>query len=1743
MAAPTAMAQPLPTGGTVTHGDAAITNAGSNLLVTQSSHNAIVSWQSFSVGGGVKVHFENGNGATLNRVTGNLPSIIDGSLTATGSLYLINPAGVAVGAGGMVRTGGSFVASTHDASDADFLNGGGLTLKGASQAAVVNNGYIVSRSGDVVLTARRVENAGTLEAANGSVGLLSGYEVLLRDLSLADGKFAVQVGGSDTEAFNTGAISAAGIELRANGGSVQALAGNTQAIIKATGVENIGGRLFLTAGSDGAVKATQTLAARSTDAEGAGGEVHIRGGKVNLGGVIDVAGSGGSGGVITATAGGGSLSLLSSARLDATGDTGGLVLLGGDYMGGEDPVTRYLDVPMERAGTASIAEGATITADGWTGDGGDVVVWSDGLTTIKGQITARGGAGGDGGTIETSGRTVDFIGATINASAKNGRAGLWLVDPVDLVIGKAAAETAQSMLNGGTNATFATRDSSAGGPNGYVTSTGPGDITVSAPITWSSGATLTLDSYRSVVINAPITITGAGGLSLLTNQGGGAGGSIYFGGGVQYTGSGGSLMINKQAYTLLYSMAELQGINTDTLLSDRYALARSLDAAGVASWQPLGVRGAGILNAGNGFSGDFTGLGNTISNLAIDTGSNGWTGLFGWSSGSITDLGLIGGSVTGGSRVGGLVGVQNGGEIARSYVTGTVTGSGTRVGGLVGVQIGGAIKQAYATGAVQGDSAIGGLVGHQDGTAITQSYATGTVTGGGINIGGLVGLQDGGSIEQAYATGAVTGGSDVGGLVGWRNGGAITDSYFDSYSTGQGASNGVGNIANAPNIIAVTSDPTQSGAINYAYNQSAYAGLTFTSEVRGLGWFMLDGQTRPFGAWEYSQNVINSHQLQLVNMNLGASYQLGRSLDLAGAFGRTGAASALAADSAGMWNRGFVPLGTDGVGGLLGGNGFAGTFTGGGHTISNLIVDTGNAGYAGLFGWSSGAIDDIGLIGGWVKGGDYTGGLVGYQAAGDVARAYATGAVTGEQSVGGLVGLQSGDITQSYAKGAVKGAAGIGGLVGTQWGAVTQSYATGAVTGSGEFAGGLVGLQSGDITQAYATGAVKGVLYVGGLVGRQEAGDITQTYATGAVTGNGTNAGGLVGWQNGGSIVSSYFDRDTTGVNESDAVGNINHSLGVTAVTSDPTRAGAANYAYKKSAYAGFDWTVWAPPSAAAGADPAYHPELFGVSGVVGVDYGDWTITYGEAIPAFGAPSTFYGLGYFNTLIASPGAGSVDSANAGIHQILGTGGAASFTPGGSSRIVGVGVLTVTPAQLTITAGNAAKFYGEEAILSDFTAVGLKNNETIGSVTLNSAGAGAGANAADTPYAITASNASGSGFDAANYVITYVDGGLTVLRRPITVTADDLSRIYGDANPVLTWTVGGMGLVNGDALSGHLSTLADRASNVGRYDINQGTLAASSNYALTFNVGALSIGQRAITVTADDLSRIYGDANPVLTWTVGGMGLVNGDSLSGALATAADSASNVGRYDIDRGTLGVSSNYALTFNVGALSIGQRAIAVAADDLSRIYGDANPALTWTVGGMGLVNGDALSGALATVANAASNVGRYDINQGTLAASPNYALTFNAGALNIGQRALTVTADDLSRLLGQPDPVLTWTITGGGLASFDTIDTVFSGTLMRAPGEAIGDYAIGQGSLAATDNYRLSVLDGMLTIAPSDMTQSRLLERPASGQTSFVATSGEEGDASDKCTEGVLGPLCAASVNPINRKLGSNISWSAQ
>ena len=225
--------------------------------------------------------------------------------------------------------------------------------------------------------------------------------------------------------------------------------------------------------------------------------------------------------------------------------------------------------------------------------------------------------------------------------------------------------------------------------------------------------------------------------------------------------------------------------------------------------------------------------------------------------------------------------------------------------------------------------------------------------------------------------------------------------------------------------------------------------------------------------------------VQAINSGVTADYALATSLDATGVSG-------------------WIPIGTDGAGNILGLAGFGGVFAGLGHAISNLTVDIGSNNYAGLFGYSSGAIRDIGLIVGSVNGSAFVGALAGANT-GTITDAYATGAVSGGSSVGGLVGdsVIGSTITDAYATGAVSGSGSVGGLVGYLGGAITDAYATGAVSGSSSDVGGLVG--------AIASG-----------------GTVTDAYATGAVSGS-SNVGGLVGLNNGGSITDGYYDAGTTG--------------------------------------------------------------------------------------------------------------------------------------------------------------------------------------------------------------------------------------------------------------------------------------------------------------------------------------------------------------------------------------------------------------------------------------------------------------------------------------------------------------------------------------------------------------------------------------------------------------------------------------
>ena len=125
-AAPALAQSSLPQGGSVVNGSATIGESGSEMTITQTTKGAIIDWGSFSIGSGYGVTFDQqfgDNSVTLNRVVGSgyglSASVIDGSLTANGNVFLINPAGITFGNGATINVGG-LLASTLWMNAGDF---------------------------------------------------------------------------------------------------------------------------------------------------------------------------------------------------------------------------------------------------------------------------------------------------------------------------------------------------------------------------------------------------------------------------------------------------------------------------------------------------------------------------------------------------------------------------------------------------------------------------------------------------------------------------------------------------------------------------------------------------------------------------------------------------------------------------------------------------------------------------------------------------------------------------------------------------------------------------------------------------------------------------------------------------------------------------------------------------------------------------------------------------------------------------------------------------------------------------------------------------------------------------------------------------------------------------------------------------------------------------------------------------------------------------------------------------------------------------------------------------------------------------------------------------------------------------------------------------------------------------------------------------------------------------------------
>jgi filamentous hemagglutinin family protein len=199
-------ASSVPTGGNFVAGSGSILASANALTINQSSARGVINWNNFSIGANGLVNFNNGSGATLNRVTGGNMTTILGQLLATGSVYILNPHGVLIGSSGTIKTTGDFVATPLQVSNGAFMKGGALLFAGNSNAIVKNLGAISSTGGSVFLLANAVDNEGSVAAANGSVGLAAGHTVLLKDSSSDQRVFVESQGGDIT---NSGSLTAA----------------------------------------------------------------------------------------------------------------------------------------------------------------------------------------------------------------------------------------------------------------------------------------------------------------------------------------------------------------------------------------------------------------------------------------------------------------------------------------------------------------------------------------------------------------------------------------------------------------------------------------------------------------------------------------------------------------------------------------------------------------------------------------------------------------------------------------------------------------------------------------------------------------------------------------------------------------------------------------------------------------------------------------------------------------------------------------------------------------------------------------------------------------------------------------------------------------------------------------------------------------------------------------------------------------------------------------------------------------------------------------------------------------------------------------------------------------------------------------------------------------------------------------------------------------------------------------------
>ena len=417
---------------------------------------------------------------------------------------------------------------------------------------------------------------------------------------------------------------------------------------------------------------------------------------------------------------------------------------------------------------------------------------------------------------------------------------------------------------------------------------------------------------------------------------------------------------------------------------------------------------------------------------------------------------------------------------------------------------------------------------------------------------------------------------------------------------------------------------------------------------------------------------------------------------------------------------------------------------------------------------------------------------------------------------------------------------------------------------------------------------------------------------------------------------------------------------------------------------------------------------------------------------------------------------------------------ASYTPanGDFNASTGQTVINITGAPLTITAANVTSVYGASTPKLTGSVVGAVNGDSFVEAFKTSADS-------TSPAGVYAIVPSVSGSPLSNYTANVQNGQLQITPAPLTVKANDVTRVYGVENPHLTGTL--EGVLNNDQLNDMYTTTADASSLTGTYSITPAAVTGerASSYAVSKVNGTLTITAAPLQLSANNVTRAYGQANPSFTGTMSGA--VESDQIAEVFKTEATLSSPPGQYPIVPSVNGATSGkYVVTATNGWLTITKAALTVTVDSATRAYGAQNPTFTGKLSGA--MPGESPSVSFTTKATADSQPGSYPI-VGTVTGSTaeNYNVNMVEGTLTITKAGLTATANDATRVYGQANPTFTGTITGQvpGEALSETFSTAASAAT------AVGVYPVIPALHGpSVGDYTATLQPGKLTITPAPL-----------------------------------------------------------